>query len=147
MLESNGLIRDNSFEWNIREHNEEQSNDSGHGRCVTYSADAEPILWPRRYRKSATQSTSRRQHPWTQKFFLKRKAFMFSVLPISGIALLCLEVPRLRPLALLIRTVWYWQGKTELLEEKLPQRHYIHHKFHVYRPGIETGSTAREAGE
>jgi hypothetical protein len=30
-------------------------------------------------------------------------------------------------------------GETEVLGEKLPQRHFVHHKFHMTRPGLEPG--------
>jgi hypothetical protein len=30
-------------------------------------------------------------------------------------------------------------GETEVLGEKLLQRHFVHHKFHLTRPGIELG--------
>jgi hypothetical protein len=31
------------------------------------------------------------------------------------------------------------EGETEVLGEKLPQRHYVHHKSHMIRPGFEPG--------
>ena len=34
---------------------------------------------------------------------------------------------------------WYWQGKTEVLGDKLSQWHFVHHKSHKDWPGIEPG--------
>jgi hypothetical protein len=37
--------------------------------------------------------------------------------------------------------LWWWRlaGETEVLVENPPQRHFVHHKFHLIRPGIEPG--------
>jgi hypothetical protein len=35
---------------------------------------------------------------------------------------------------------WRLAGETEVLGENLPQRHFVHHKSHLTRPGIAVGS-------
>jgi hypothetical protein len=32
---------------------------------------------------------------------------------------------------------WRLAGETEILGENLPQSHFVHHKFHMTRPGLE----------
>jgi hypothetical protein len=37
---------------------------------------------------------------------------------------------------------WRLAGETEVLWENLPQRHFVHHKAQLTRPGFEPGKPA-----
>jgi hypothetical protein len=37
--------------------------------------------------------------------------------------------------------------ETEVLGEKVPRRHFVHHKFHITRPGLEPGLPRWEASD
>jgi hypothetical protein len=41
---------------------------------------------------------------------------------------------------------WRLAGETEVIVENLPQRHFLHHKSHLTRPGREPGPPRWEAG-
>jgi hypothetical protein len=42
---------------------------------------------------------------------------------------------------------WRLAGETEVLGWNLPQRHFVHHKYHMTRPGFEHGPPRWEASD
>jgi hypothetical protein len=42
---------------------------------------------------------------------------------------------------------WRLTGETEVLGENLPQRHFVHHKSYLTRPGLEPGPPRWEASD
>jgi hypothetical protein len=42
---------------------------------------------------------------------------------------------------------WRLAGETEALGENLPQRHFVHPKSHMTRPGLEPGPSRWEASD
>jgi hypothetical protein len=43
--------------------------------------------------------------------------------------------------------VEWMAGETEVPGENLPRRHFVHHKSHLTRPGIEPGPPRWEAND
>jgi hypothetical protein len=42
---------------------------------------------------------------------------------------------------------WQLAGETEVLGENLSQHHFVHHKLHMIRPGLEPGPPRWEASD
>jgi hypothetical protein len=42
---------------------------------------------------------------------------------------------------------WRFAGETEVFGEDLPQRHFVHHKSHLTRPGLQPGSPIWKASD
>jgi hypothetical protein len=61
--------------------------------------------------------------------------------PLTGLLYLPRVIMRMEKL------VEWMAGETEVLGENLPRRHFLHHKSHLTRPGIEPGPPRWEASD
>jgi hypothetical protein len=61
--------------------------------------------------------------------------------PLTGLLYLPRVIVRMENL------VEWMSGETKVLGENLPRRHFVHHKSHLTRPGIEPGPPRREASD
>jgi hypothetical protein len=61
--------------------------------------------------------------------------------PLTGLLYLPRVIVRMENL------VEWMAGETEVFGEDLPRRHFVHHKFHLTRPGIEPGPPRWEASD
>jgi hypothetical protein len=52
-----------------------------------------------------------------------------------------------RVIVRMMNLVEWMTGETEVLGENLPRRHFVHHKSHLTRPGIEPGLPRWEASD
>jgi hypothetical protein len=56
--------------------------------------------------------------------------------------------PRIKVMVIVEKLVeWRLAGETEVLGENLLQRHFVHHKSHMPRPGFEPGPPRWEASD
>jgi hypothetical protein len=61
--------------------------------------------------------------------------------PLTGLLYLPQVIVRMENL------VEWMAGETEVLEENLPQRQFVHHKSHLTRPELEPGPPRWEASD
>jgi hypothetical protein len=95
---------------------------------------------------------SRRRHRWEK---IKTYVFFFNLhsggwspnwvhsarLPLTGLMYLPRVIVRMENL------VEWMAGETKVLGENLPRHHFVHHKSHLTRPGIESGPPRWEASD
>jgi hypothetical protein len=107
------------------------------------------LIWTTRYVKPISITNTFRRHIVLNKyFFFKLHSGGWSPnwvhsarRPLTGLLYLPWVIVRMENL------VEWMKGETEVLGENLPRRHFVHHKSHLTRPGIEPRPPRWEASD
>jgi hypothetical protein len=80
-------------------------------------------------------------HTFFNFFFFSQNWVHLARRPLSGLLYLPGVIVKMENL------VEWMAGETEVVGENLPRRHFVHHKSHLTRPGIEPGPPRWEASD